>query len=101
MLKHPPRDSWPGFHGDYTGATSQSADGDQAEQCRDIDLAWAFQTQQNGGTLKSTPILVDGILYFTMPDHVWAATPAPATRYGITRLRRIRPFTLASVAYVC
>ena len=25
-----------------------------------------------GGAIKSTPLLVDGVLYFTIPDHVWA-----------------------------
>jgi hypothetical protein len=36
-------------------------------------MAWAFQTDISGGRgLKSTPLLVDGVLYFTEPDDVWA-----------------------------
>ena len=34
-------------------------------------LAWAFQTNQTA-QIKSSPLLVDGILYFTVPDNVWA-----------------------------
>ena len=37
----------------------------------DLSLAWAFQTNQPA-EIKSTPILVDGVLYFTVPDNVWA-----------------------------
>ena len=36
-----------------------------------LSLAWAFQTNQPA-EIKSTPILVDGVLYFTVPDNVWA-----------------------------
>ena len=34
-------------------------------------LAWAFQTNQPAA-IKSSPLLVDGVLYFTVPDNVWA-----------------------------
>jgi alcohol dehydrogenase (cytochrome c) len=37
---------------------------------KSLKLAWAFQT--HAVTLKSTPLEIDGILYFTVPDHVWA-----------------------------
>ena len=36
-----------------------------------LGLAWAFQTGQ-ASQIKSTPLLVDGILYFTVPDNIWA-----------------------------
>ncbi len=36
-------------------------------------MAWAFQPNiPAGAALKSTPLVVDGIMYFTVPDHVWA-----------------------------
>ena len=25
-----------------------------------------------GGAIKATPLMIDGVLYFTIPDHVWA-----------------------------
>ena len=35
-----------------------------------LTLAWAFQT--HSVSVKSTPLEVNGILYFSVPDHVWA-----------------------------
>jgi alcohol dehydrogenase (cytochrome c) len=71
MLKNPPKDSWPGFHGDYSGRRHTALTQITPANVDDITLAWTFQTQQAQG-LKSTPILVDGILYFTLPDNVFA-----------------------------
>ena len=34
-------------------------------------LAWAFQTNQ-AMDIKSTPLVVDGVMYFSVPDKVWA-----------------------------
>ena len=42
-----------------------------AANVRSLTLAWAFQA--HAVAIKSTPLEVDGILYFTVPDHVWAA----------------------------
>jgi alcohol dehydrogenase (cytochrome c) len=36
-----------------------------------LSLSWVFQTGQSA-TLKSSPLLVNGVLYFTVPDNVWA-----------------------------
>ncbi len=36
-----------------------------------LTLAWAFQTNQPA-QIKSSPLLVDGVLYFTVPDNIWA-----------------------------
>jgi alcohol dehydrogenase (cytochrome c) len=38
---------------------------------KDLGLAWVFQTNQ-AASIKSTPLLVDGVAYFTVPDHIWA-----------------------------
>ncbi len=70
-LLHPPADSWPGFHGDYSGRRHSELTQVTPQNVNDLGLAWAFQTGQAAG-IKSTPILVDGILYFTVPDNVWA-----------------------------
>jgi alcohol dehydrogenase (cytochrome c) len=71
MLKHPPRDSWPGFHGDYSGQRHSALTEINPRNVANMTLAWTFQTQQNG-VLKSTPILVNGVMYFTTPDNIWA-----------------------------
>jgi len=71
MLLHPPANSWPGYHGDYSGRRHSSLTGITLQNVRNLSLAWAFQTNQGAG-IKSSPILVDGILYFTVPDNIWA-----------------------------
>jgi alcohol dehydrogenase (cytochrome c) len=38
---------------------------------RELTLAWAFQTGQ-AAQIKSSPIVANGILYVSVPDHVWA-----------------------------
>ncbi len=70
-IQHPSADSWPSYHGDYTGRRHSSLTQITPHNVRDLTLAWAFQTNQPA-TIKSSPLLVDGILYFSVPDNVWA-----------------------------
>jgi alcohol dehydrogenase (cytochrome c) len=72
MLKNPPRDSWPGFHGDYTGQRHSPLTEISPSNVADMTLAWTFQAQGGGASIKATPILVDGVLYFTLPDNIYA-----------------------------
>ncbi len=71
MLLNPPADSWPGYHGDYSGKRHSSLTQITPQNVANLSLSWVFQT---GGTatIKSSPLLVDGVLYFTLPDNVWA-----------------------------
>ena len=71
MLLHPPADSWPGYQGDYSGQRHSRLTQITPQNVADLSLAWAYQTNQPA-EIKSTPILVDGVLYFTVPDNVWA-----------------------------
>ena len=71
MLKNPPADSWPGYHGDYTGRRHSALTEITPQNVHAMTLDWTFQAQLPGG-IKASPILVDGILYLTMPDNVWA-----------------------------
>ncbi len=71
MLLHPPADSWPGYHGDYSGRRHSSLTQITPGNVGNLSLAWAFQTDQPA-QIKSSPLLVDGILYFTVPDNIWA-----------------------------
>lgn len=71
MLLKPPANSWPSYHGDYTGQRHSKLTQITPQNVKNLTLAWAFQTQHSD-TVKSTPILVDGVLYFTIPDNVWA-----------------------------
>ncbi|MGC1484223.1 MAG: acido-empty-quinoprotein group A [Candidatus Acidiferrum sp.] len=69
-LLKPPTDTWPTYNGDYSGARFSTLDQINAENIGSLTLAWVFQT--HGTTIKSTPLEVNGILYFTAPDNVWA-----------------------------
>ena len=71
MLLKPPLDSWPTYHGDYTGQHHRKLSAITPENVHQITLAWAFQTGQTQ-QVKSTPVLVNGVIYLSAPDHVWA-----------------------------
>ena len=71
MLLNPPADSWPAYHGDYSGRRHSSLTQITPQNVSHLGLSWAFQTGQ-GATIKSSPLLVDGVIYFTVPDNVWA-----------------------------
>jgi len=71
MLLHPPADSWPGYHGDYSGRRHSALNQITPQNVATLTLAWAFQTNQTA-PIKSSPLLVDGIVYFTVPDNIWA-----------------------------
>src|SRR3982751_3720084 len=70
-LLAPPADSWPTYHGDYSGQRHSKLTQITPENVSQLGLAWTFTPGQGGG-IKSTPILVNGILYLTAPDHMWA-----------------------------
>jgi alcohol dehydrogenase (cytochrome c) len=70
-LVHPPADSWPGYHGDYSGRRHSPLTQITPQNVKNLSLAWAFQTDQLA-PIKSSPLMVDGILYFTVPENIWA-----------------------------
>lgn len=70
-ILHPASDSWPTYHGDYSGRRHSHLAQITPGNVENLGLAWAFQTNQTA-TLKSTPLLVDGVLYFTVPENIWA-----------------------------
>src|SRR5450432_4729165 len=69
-IANPPADSWPSYHGDYSGRRHSALTQITPQNVGSLALAWAFQTNQDA-TIKSSPLLVDGVLYFTVPDNVW------------------------------
>ncbi|HEY7304742.1 MAG TPA: acido-empty-quinoprotein group A [Bryobacteraceae bacterium] len=71
MLLDPPADSWPGYHGDYSGRRHSKLMQITPQNVGGLALAWEFQTGQSAA-LKCSPLLVNGILYFTVPNNVWA-----------------------------
>ncbi len=71
-----PTDTWPTYNGDYSGRRYSTLDQINSGNISALTLAWAFQTR--GAAIKSTPLEVNGILYFSVPDNVWAVD----ARYG-------------------
>src|SRR5881628_3700882 len=75
-LLKPATDVWPTYNGDYSGRRFSTLDQINAGNVGSLSLAWVFRTP--GSVLKSTPLEVNGILYFSAPDNMWAVD----ARYG-------------------
>ena len=72
-LLKPPTDSWPTFNGDYSGRRFSPLTRITSANVHQLSLAWMFRITGTGlGAIKSTPLQINGVLYFTVPDHVWA-----------------------------
>jgi len=71
MLLKPPKDSWPAYHGDYSGRRHSPLTQITPQNVGTLALSWAFQTGANS-QIKASPILVDGVIYFSTPDNVYA-----------------------------
>jgi alcohol dehydrogenase (cytochrome c) len=70
-LLNPPADSWPGYHGDYSGRRHSSLTQITPQNVEQLSLAWMFQSGMTAA-FKCSPLLVNGVLYFSIPDNVWA-----------------------------
>ncbi|MDQ6698870.1 MAG: acido-empty-quinoprotein group A [Acidobacteriota bacterium] len=73
-LLQPPTDSWPTYNGDYSGRRFSTLTKINSTNVGSLSLGWVYRITSSafGGAIKATPVMVDGILYFTIPDHVWA-----------------------------
>jgi len=69
-LLRAPTDTWPTYNGDYSGRRYSTLDQINAGNVGSLTLAWIYRTR--GAAIKSTPLEVNNILYFTAPDNVWA-----------------------------
>lgn len=77
-----PTDSWPTYNGDYSGRRFSPLSRINAANVQSLSLAWVYRANTGapaggfggfGGTrVSATPVQVNGVLYFTVPDHVWA-----------------------------
>src|SRR5215472_16127803 len=72
--QQPPTDSWPTYHGDYSGRRYSALKQINASNIDSLSLAWVYRANAGfrAGSIKGTPIVINGVLYFTLPDHVWA-----------------------------
>jgi alcohol dehydrogenase (cytochrome c) len=70
-----PSDSWPTYNGDYSGRRYSALSQLTASNINTLGLAWVYRANPGvnlRATIKSTPLVVNGVMYVTMPDHVWA-----------------------------
>ena len=71
MLLHPPADSWPSYHGDYSGRRHSALSQITPENVGKLTSPGPFKLGQ-AQQIKCSPLLVDGVLYITVTDNVWA-----------------------------
>src|SRR5262249_35165573 len=91
LMTKPPIDAWPTYHGDYSGRRYSTLKQITTGNVKSLRLAWVYRlnTSRSGAivggegpdaapaglaapTIKSTPLMLHGVLYFSAPDHVWA-----------------------------
>src|SRR6476469_4033105 len=78
----PPTDTWPTYNGDYTGQRHRILSEINSSNVKNLALAWTqrmdfgsvsyAQQASEGRRIKETPLLVNGALYFSITDNVWA-----------------------------
>ena len=76
-LRNLKSDSWPTYNGDYSGRRHSPLKQINASNVNSLETAWTYRATDYGAAsfgsvLKSTPLMVNGVLYFTMPENVWA-----------------------------
>jgi alcohol dehydrogenase (cytochrome c) len=78
-LLNPGTDSWPTYNGDYSGRRFSSLTKINTSNVSGLGLAWVYRLNLGGApvvgssaTIKSTPLQINGILYFSTPDNAWA-----------------------------
>jgi len=71
-------DTWPTYNGDYSGRRFSPLSRINASNVTSMTLAWEYRINLGSAadgdntSVKSTPLEVNGVLYFTVPDHAWA-----------------------------
>jgi alcohol dehydrogenase (cytochrome c) len=73
-LLKPLSDSWPTYNGDYSGRRFSSLTQINSTNVNALSLAWNshFSGGEGNVSIKATPLMVNGILYFSAPNNVWA-----------------------------
>ena len=78
-LGKPPISAWPTFNGDYSGRRYSTLTQIGPGNLNRLAFQWVYRITSVGAqrgapvpVIKCTPLLVDGTLYFTIPDHLWA-----------------------------
>jgi len=99
-------DTWPTYNGDYSGRRHSPLNQINSSNVGSLSTAWVYRATNYGAggfgsVIKSTPLEVNGVLYVTMPDNVWAVDARTGREVGTTSIRRTKADTLANVAWAC
>ncbi len=87
----PLADAWTTYYGDYSGRRYSSLRQIDVSNVRNLALSWIYRVSlssthasiggegsrvepldEDASAIKSTPLMIDGVLYFSLPDHAWA-----------------------------
>lgn len=78
-LLAPATDAWPTYNGDYSGRRNSTLRQIDQSNIGSLAYQWMYrinnvESQRGVGApeIKSTPLMVNGVLYFTIPDHIYA-----------------------------
>ncbi len=69
-----PGKAWPTLNGDYSGRRNSPLTQISKGNVAKLTQAWKYSP--NAGVIKGTPLMVNGVIYLTVPDHVWAVEAA-------------------------
>jgi glucose dehydrogenase len=86
-LLHPEREpqNWLHYSGDYSSERYSLLDKITPGNVKNLELKWIFQARSLE-KFETTPLVIDGIMYFTeAPDHAYAVD-AVARRAGVLRI---------------
>lgn len=96
LLLKAPKEAWPTFNGDYSGRRFSPLSQINPSNIKNLNLAWIYRANIGetpgaiiggegsppkagegaspfgGPSIKATPLMVNGVLYFTTPDNTWA-----------------------------
>jgi alcohol dehydrogenase (cytochrome c) len=65
------KDNWPSYNGDYTGRRFSGLTQITPQNVEHLQAQWVFHTK-TPGVLEATPVVVDGIMYFTGSNDAFA-----------------------------
>jgi alcohol dehydrogenase (cytochrome c) len=69
-LTKPLGSTWPTYNGDYSGRRFSQLSQITASNVKDLRLVWTYDSGND--PIKATPLMVDGVIYFSVPDKAWA-----------------------------
>ena len=82
------QNNWTSFGQDAGGTKFSTLTQINAKNVKGLKRAWTFHTGDKSGFFESTPLVIDGVLYFSAPNGVYALDAA--TGQQLWKYRRPR-----------